>query len=136
LKGVDEILGVEQMVLNHVLGSLRLVEDGGQIGVRGHFEHVLSVDVEVILPYFFANQAPRLLSGYIPEEIALFLLLKGDGQFLMQLLFAVPPRDHCALLPFEVVVDAHAGTEKDALTLFENLNVVDTFILKLISKDK
>lgn len=45
---------------------------------------------------------------YIPEEIALFILLKGNGQFLMHLLLVIPPRDDGSLLPFEVILKAHA----------------------------
>jgi hypothetical protein len=108
MQGVDEVGGVEQVVFDHVLGGLGLVEDGGEIGLSGHFEHISSVDVQVVLSDLLTDEAPDYSRGYVPEEVGLFLLLKGDGQVLVELLLLVAPRDHRALLALEVAGQPHA----------------------------
>ena len=99
---VDEIGRVEQVVLHHVLGGLGLIENGGQVGLGGHLQDVPSVDVEVVLPDFLADETPIYYRGYVPEEISLFLLLEGDGQVLVQFLLRVAPGDHRPLLPLKI----------------------------------
>lgn len=73
---------------------------------------------------------------YIPEEIALFILLKGDGQFLMHLLLVVPPSDDGSLLSFEVILDPHAGAQQDSFSFLEDFDVVDAFFFKFIGEDE
>lgn len=72
---------------------------------------------------------------YIPEEIALFILFKGDGQILVHLLFAVPPSDDGSLLPFEVILEPHARAQQNSLRFLEDFDVVDAFFFKLIRED-
>lgn len=132
---IDEVGRVEQMVLDHVLGVLGFVEDGGEVGFCGHFEDVAAIDVEVVLTDLLANEPPIYYRRYVPEKISLLFLLEGNGKLLVELLLAVAPRDHCALLPFEVVVQAHAGAQQDAFCLLEHFDVVYAFVVKLISCD-
>lgn len=80
---VDEIGGVEEVVLDHVFGGLGLIEDGGEVGLSGHLEHVASIDVQVVLSDFLADEAPIYYRGYVPEKISLLFLLERDSQVLV-----------------------------------------------------
>lgn len=135
VQGIDEIGGVEEMVLDHVLGVLGFVEDGGEVGFCGHFEDVATIDVEVVLTDLLANEPPIYYRSYVPEKISLLFLLEGNGELLVELLLVVAPRDHCALLAFEVVEQAHAGAQEDAFCLLEDFDVVYAFVVKLVGGD-
>lgn len=135
VEGVDEIGGVEQVVLDHVLGGLGLVEDGGEVGLSGHLQHVPPVDVQVVLADLLADEAPIYYRGYVPEEICLLLLLEGDGEVLVQFLLRVAPGDHCALLPLEVAGQAHARAQEQAFGLAEDFDVVEGLFFEFIGGD-
>jgi hypothetical protein len=71
------------VIFDHVFRGLGLVEDGGEIGLCGHFEDVAAVDVQVVLSNLLTDETPDYSRGYVPEEVGLLFLLKGDGQVLV-----------------------------------------------------
>lgn len=69
MKGIDEFRGIEEVILDHVLGVLSLFKDGSQIVVGGHFKDIPAVDIEIVLSDLLTYESPSYYHRYIPEEI-------------------------------------------------------------------
>jgi hypothetical protein len=59
VEGGHELLGIDDMVLDHIREVLGLVEDVGQVELGGHLQGLLAVDIEVVLADTRADDPPK-----------------------------------------------------------------------------